>query len=340
VGSSFLDVGYPYWFCIGTVVTSWLFAPFLYNPYMFSVRHVYTDAQEFGCWLVSGLAPDGTPANKTSQWSWLEWTTSLQIPRQRASYHWLYLPSWRLLTAVLSGCLTATVVTSDTYEAGLSTTTDKVRHQLLPLLPPVFAGLALGLVAIFHGVVSCCLGERVHPTFLLVVCTVLTACASAAEVYAMVRWPLWTTDYGFHTGVLMVFHKYCVLRWGLDWADWVMPKYTKCFVGSHGIIATGVTWWVISWRWWRDALLGCFLTCVIAVIALVLRIPGAAHVHHLFLFRNRAKITSGAPGKNADEAQELTRFLRELAQDKDLAAFEKAAVDRLQDLVANSMRSG
>mmetsp|Transcript_21066 Transcript_21066/g.51707 ORF Transcript_21066/g.51707 Transcript_21066/m.51707 type:complete len:1563 (-) Transcript_21066:460-5148(-) len=338
VGSSSVDVGYPYWFCIGTVVSSWLVAPFLYNPYMFSLRAVYTDALEFGRWLVGGIAKEGTPANKITQWSWLEWTTSLQTPRQRASRHWLYLPSWRLLTAVLSECLTATVVTSDAYEAELSTTADQVRHQVLPLLPPIFAGLALGLVAIFHGVVSCCLKERVHPTFLLVVCAVFVAFASMAEVYAMVRWPVWDTDYGFHTGVLIVFNKYCVLRWELDWADWLMPKYSECFAGSQGIIATGVAFWAVAWRWCRDALLGTLVTGMIAVISLFLSIPGVAQVHHRFLFRNRAKVTG--KGNNPDQATQLPKFLRKLAQDKSLSGFEQAAVKWLQSVVEHSLHGG
>mmetsp|Transcript_80494 Transcript_80494/g.184308 ORF Transcript_80494/g.184308 Transcript_80494/m.184308 type:complete len:308 (+) Transcript_80494:103-1026(+) len=304
---------------------------------MFVPRAVALDIREFWRWLTCGAAPEGTPANKKVEWSWLEWTTSLQAPRQRASPHWLYLPSWRLLTVVLTTCVTASVMASDNYQTGITTTMDKIRYQIFPVFPLIFAAIALGVVAVGHSVAGRFQRDPTQPGILMVVCLCVVLLASAAELFFVVRWSLWSTDFGVNVGLLIVFHKYCMLRWMLDWADWLVPKYCECFAGSHGILPTAAAYWAVGWRWWRDALLGVLVSCVIGVIALLLSIPGVAHVHHLFLFRSTAKVTSKARGKTAEEAQQLPRFLRELAQDGGLTVFDKAAVLRLQTVVEQSL---
>lgn len=276
--------------CLAMTIISWLYAPFVFNPYQFAHRYFRKD---LGDWYAVFLDDHGE--------NWKSWYEKTQLKAEsgmRGSVldilGWaIFVTSW--FTILQSKMNVLTMVTSKSVSLYAANTYDVVPPVLFSISACVIGRLIL---------MKCCPRER-HPHlawFALAVCV-----ADLAEVSVKLRklivigwWKSFTAGLllNYSTLSLMLFVAECTFRF-------------KCGAPSGlilGFIASTLKLWLQAHRMAFDMIVSFFIFSTLAVVVLYDRVRSilcySCSIHQLLVFRDpwghlaRAEANVGPDGRS------------------------------------------
>lgn len=265
------DYGTGFYFCTGFSATSWLIAPFLFNPRQFeSMGQSLSDFREWMTWM--------TKLDEKEEVSWYAWQVSLQEVRRNKFILQFVIGNCRFLAAL---CTLGLVVSVHPFHS-LNVVSACLIY--LPCLSHLVVCLFLSIGF------SCKASGRVPYILIATLAVVLTLLEIAVSAHLLTP--------------AVIFHKYILLRWMLETADGLAANPSvKAFLP---FVHDACRLWAFSWRFLRDmalgvplALLFCAMTCI----------PCLNSLHTLFLFHTRRPKEEGLVVEDADENGSSTHLV-------------------------------
>eukprot|EP00746_Dinoflagellata_sp_MGD_P147280 gnl/MRDRNA2_/MRDRNA2_79641_c0_seq1.p1 gnl/MRDRNA2_/MRDRNA2_79641_c0~~gnl/MRDRNA2_/MRDRNA2_79641_c0_seq1.p1 ORF type:complete len:820 (+),score=107.58 gnl/MRDRNA2_/MRDRNA2_79641_c0_seq1:304-2460(+) len=282
---------WQFWFCIGLVMFSWLFAPFIFNPYQFVRAKIVSDYRDWLAWLKQ--IPREYNALPTANEGWLSWSTQQQMQKWNAQT-WViwFIPGTRFVLTVATLVLLETQLQRihQNSLAGISW----FRCYVLPLLPWCLSFCGLLIIDSLHqfGRFICQREDtyddwgsqrvtRPMPVMLFSAVCLIVCCGIGELVLCF-----YDSPGAFQLRLLTVLHKALASRWLFDWCDWIMPRYDQAALGQgRGVFRLLLlrcqTHWILGHRFLRDLVLGHCLQFFIFSISLI---PKIQTLHVLFLY--------------------------------------------------------
>lgn len=263
-----------WWLVLGLTIVSWLFAPFLFNPYQYARRYFCKDLASLREFFIS---EGGGP------WSaWYEKTQLLKGTGLRVTIfdilYWAFLVSAWYTTVGSKTHIYTTIFPNTVW-------------RVLPVLPPVFLSLLL------TGIGACiepCAGTRYGPDFraapLLHLAPAAAICvfADLVETFGCLAFLIsagWWKS--FVAGLLL---KYCLLSLLLSGAECLL-RLGWC---PAGFIQAHVRLWLYGHRMAMDILVSALLFCSLSPLVLFDAIRDSlslkCSLHNILIFRNAGQI--------------------------------------------------
>jgi len=281
-----------WWFMLGITIVSWLFAPFIFNPYQYARRYFRKDVASLQRFF---LSEGGGP--------WSAWYEKTQLKRGTGLrvtvfdiFYWLFL-----ITAWYTTLGAKTHIYVTIFPGYL--------WRTLPVLPPVFLSL---LVTAIGACVEPCAGTRygqdfraapllhIGPTAVICVLLDLIETIGGLAFAISARW--WKT---FVAGLLL---KYCLLSLLLSCAECLL-RLGWC---PAGFIQAHMRLWVYGHRMAMDMAVSGLIFCSLSPLVLVDAVRDSLRIncslHNILIFRNAGQLRVGAqevclpPSDRSDQA--------------------------------------
>jgi len=274
-------------FSVILTIVSWLYSPFIFNPYQFANRYFLSDLAD---WRHLFFDDQGT--------HWVYWYTSTQLKPEsglRASV--LDVLGWALFV----GCW-YTVLNQKMHilTVVLSGSTEVLFTQTGALLPPVFLSGTVCLVV--PGLLCCASRQPVHPA---IIAGLVAFCTFGEGIFGLRKLMLIAWWKSFSAGLIL---KYSMLSLALILAETYFRLKGSMLEGSAAgrYVAEALKLWLYGHRMAFDLIISTFLFWSLSPMVFFDRMRSVCckgcSVHQLLIFRDPGHL-------QRDEAQVLIEGL-------------------------------
>eukprot|EP01052_Picozoa_sp_SAG31_P002274 SAG31_NODE_79_length_27235_cov_6.268868_3_plen_2702_part_00 len=274
-----IDLGWAWWLCICLFCTSWLFAPFLFNPYQFTYFQMKQDFKNYWLWLIN-LEAKSQPAQ-----SWVAWIHVAHTRTLTARHSIFLFPGHQFAVAFVSLVLIKNKLNA--HDLLLEATTHGGRA--LTAAEHIFSCMPL-----LSGLIVCCLActigqftsrRKTPPSVLCAVsCVCVVGMVQIAEMMFSVPSSM-RTLVTIWPALLM--HKLWTTQLTLSFCTWCLPSLkgilhqddtrSVCVLPRNAVV-----YWVAANRLLLDVILAHL---IMAALWVVWSIPAIGRLHTMLMFR-------------------------------------------------------
>jgi hypothetical protein len=288
-----------FWFItLALTILSWLYAPFLFNPYQFEAKYFFQDFRELRMFFTQ----ESTQEEHQGKLQWQVWHEKTQLKMPAKDKKGTVRPS--LVDAVYWIAFVGiwyTVLNSKMYELGSILSFDGIPSQVSALLPPIFGSTVVIFVISGSGQCNVPISCRWVYGLIVAACDVAEAVFSLRQLL-VIQW--WKT---FMAGLIF---KYAALSLVLTCAE--LPFRLRSDPAPK-CITQGLKTWLYAHRMAFDMIVSFFLLFSLSPIYII---DGFRSVccgcckrfscHNLLVFRDPGHVVDGANVLTAEGERETS----------------------------------